>query len=413
MDAPGPLEGVRVVELASEHAAFAGKLLAELGADVVLVEPVGGHPSRSYGPFAGDQPDPERSLFFWCYNTSKRSVVLDLETPVGAELFRRLVATAAVVLEGEPPGRLGRLGLDHDELRARQPSLVWVSVTPFGRSGPRATEPATDLTILAGGGPVWSCGYDDHGLPPVRGGGNQGYHTGSLYAVLGALVALWHVAQTGVGQFVDVSLHAAANVTTEAATYEWLVARRTVQRQTGRHAAVQPTLPSQELAADGRYVNTGFPPRTAEEFRAVLGWLDELGLREEFPETALLELGVERGEIKLSELGVDALATEVFAAGREALRFLAERLPARQFFLEGQRRGLACGVVAAPEEVIVDEHLVARGFPVEVFVEVLGRSVRFPGAPFLMEKTPWRLRAAPPRIGEHNEEVLGPLRAEA
>ena len=99
-DVAGPLAGLRVVELASEHAAFAGKMLGDLGADVIVVEPPGGHPSRAYGPFVDDVADPERSLWWWHYNTSKRGVVLDLDTDDGAEEFRRLAAGADIVLEG-------------------------------------------------------------------------------------------------------------------------------------------------------------------------------------------------------------------------------------------------------------------------------------------------------------------------
>ena len=158
-----------------------------------------------------------------------------------------------------------------------------MSVTPFGRTGTRAHEPATDLTLLAGGGPVWSCGYDDHTLPPVRGGGNQAFHIGSTYAVMAALTAVLARDVTGRGQHVDVSMHAACNVTTEAGTYEWLVAQETVVRQTGRHALPMMTMPTQMLCADGRYVTTGFPPRSQRDFEALVDWVDELGFRDESP----------------------------------------------------------------------------------------------------------------------------------
>ncbi len=214
-DAPGPLAGIRVIELASEWTAYAGKLLADLGALVVLVEPIGGAPMRHYAPFAGDQPGPESSLWWWHYQTSKCGVTLDLHEPDDRALFLRLVAAADLVLEGEAPGRLEAQGIDHSALRALDPALIWLSITPFGRDDPRAAEPATDLTLLAGGGPVWSCGYDDHELPPVRGGGNQALHTGGLHAVAAALAAVLYQQTSGQGQHVDVSLYAAANVTTE------------------------------------------------------------------------------------------------------------------------------------------------------------------------------------------------------
>ncbi|MDG1086311.1 MAG: CoA transferase, partial [Acidimicrobiales bacterium] len=231
-----PLDGWTVIELSSQATAFAGKLLADMGADVIVVEPPGGSPLRSLGPFLDDQPGPEHSLYWWHYNTSKRSVVLDLEDPEGRVTFEALVADAGILLEGERPGRLAELGTDYPDLVGVRPDLVHCSVTPFGRQGPRSDEHVTDLTILATGGPVWSCGYDDHEIPPVRGGGHQGYQTGGVWAVISILTAAIHRRHAGAGQHIDVSNHAAVNVTTEAATYSWLVAGSEVQRQTGRHA---------------------------------------------------------------------------------------------------------------------------------------------------------------------------------
>jgi len=174
---PGALDGVRVVELASEHGAFAGKILADLGAEVIVVEPPGGHASRTFEPFLDDLPGPERSLWWWYYNTGKLSVALDLRAEGGAGPFRELVASSDLVLEGEERGLLAGLGLHYEAFEAARPDLIWVSITPFGRDSERGREPMTDLTLLAGAGPAWSCGYDDHRLPPVRPGGNQGYHT--------------------------------------------------------------------------------------------------------------------------------------------------------------------------------------------------------------------------------------------
>jgi crotonobetainyl-CoA:carnitine CoA-transferase CaiB-like acyl-CoA transferase len=405
--AVGPLEGLRVIELASEHAAFAGKMLGDLGADVIVVEPPGGHPSRAYGPFADDVEDAERSLWWWHYNTSKRGIVLDLDTDAGAEEFRRLAAIADIVLEGEPPDALATRGLDHADLRATHEALIWVSVTPFGRQGTRAHEPATDLTLLAGGGPVWSCGYDDHTLPPVRGGGNQAFHIASTFAVMAALTAVLARDVTGRGQHVDVSMHAAANVTTESGSYEWLVARSTVLRQTGRHALTTISMPTQMLCADGRYVTTGFPPRAQRDYEALIDWLVTLGLRDVFPDIVLLDLAVERGGVSIAEMSTDDLAREIFGAGREALCFIAERISADEFFQGGQTRGLACGVVAAPEEAFESQHFVARGFQVDVDHDDLGRTYRYPGAPFLMPASPWRISRRAPHVGEHDAEILG------
>jgi crotonobetainyl-CoA:carnitine CoA-transferase CaiB-like acyl-CoA transferase len=405
----GPLAELRVLELAHERTALAGKLLADAGADVRLVEPPQGCAQRGHAPFVDDRPDPERSLSFWHYNTSKRGITLDLDTPRGQELARELIARVDVVLEGEDAGRLAALGLDATDALERQRELVWVSLTPFGRNAPRATEPATDLTLLAGGGPVWSCGYDDHSLPPVRGGGNQAYHTGAHYAVMALLVALLEREHSGCGQLVDVNIHAACNVTTELASYEWLVARHTVRRQTGRHATIMRTSPTQVRCADGRYANTGVPPRTPEEFGRLRQWVLDLGLVDEYPEIFLLEMGMKRAAIDLSRIGQDDEVTAIFAAGRDALLLIASKLPAVDFFRQGQERGIPVGVIYAPEEVLADPHFQARGFPVEVDHPELGRAVTYPGAPYRFLQTPWRIARCAPRLGEHNGEIYGEL----
>lgn len=405
----GPLDGLLVLELAHERTAFAGKLLADAGADVLLVEPPGGCAQRAHAPFADDRPDPERSLSFWHYNTSKRGITLDVAVPRGRDLLRELIARADVVLEGEDPGRLAALGVDARAELERYPRLVWLSITPFGREAPRAQEPATDLTLLAGGGPVWSCGYDDHSLPPVRGGGNQAYHTGAHYAVTALLVALLEREQSGRGQLVDVNIHAACNVTTEFATYEWLVAGATVQRQTGRHANVFPTSRTQERCADGRYVNTGVPPRRPEEFARLRQWVVDLGLAEEYPEIFLLEMGMQRESLDMSRIGRDEETTAIFAAGRDALVLIASKLPAAEFFRLAQERGIPVGVVYSPEEVLDDPHFRARGFSVEVEHPELDRSVTYPGAPIRFLRTPWRIARRAPQLGEHNSEIYGEL----
>jgi crotonobetainyl-CoA:carnitine CoA-transferase CaiB-like acyl-CoA transferase len=404
------LTGIRVIELAREPIAFAGKLLADMGADVILVEPPGGDPCRHYPPFLDDRPGDDRSLHWWHYHTSKRGIVLDLDSEAGVADFRRLVASADVLLEAEPAGRLADLGADYADLGAERPELIHVALTPFGRDDPKSRLPATDLTVLAGGGPVWSCGYDDHGLPPVRGLGNQGYNTGCHYAVMSVLTALLHRFSSGRGQFIDVSLHAAANVTTEAASYAWLVKGDTVQRQTGRHAAVQLTGETQVRCADGRYANTGVPPRTPKEFGAMLGWVRELGLEDAFPEAVFLEMGANwEGPFDLSLLGRDDTITAIFSAGRDALKLIAGRIPAYDFFIGCQRVGLPAGIIYSPEEAFEDEHFKARGFQVEVHHDELGRSFRYPGAPYRLPASPWRISRRAPRLGEHTEEVLNSL----
>jgi crotonobetainyl-CoA:carnitine CoA-transferase CaiB-like acyl-CoA transferase len=407
------LAGTRVVELSNERIAFAGKLMGDMGADVVLVEPPGGCPSRSYPPFADDDPDSEKSLYWWHYNTSKRSVVLDLERAAGRAAFEKLIASADVLLESETPGRLAALGLDYDALSKVKPDLIHVSMTPFGRDTERRGEPATDLTILSGGGPVWSCGYDDHTIPPIRGGGNQGYQTGCHYAVLSALTALFHHGVTGEGQFIDVSMHAAANVTTEMSSYCYLVAGETVIRQTGRHAMPMMTMPVQIECKDGRYATTGMPPRSPAGFGDLYDWLDELGLVPELPEALFLDNARHRESIGFADIGVDDEVTAIYSAAREAIALICRNLPVDEFFNGAQKLGLTVGAILSPEEAYEDPHFVARGFQVEVAHPELDRSIRYPGAPYKLPASPWQICRRAPRLDEHGDEILGELGLDA
>lgn len=400
------LVGTKVIELASDSTAFAGKLLADMGADVVLVEPPKGAAARSYPPFLEDEPGLERSLHWWHFHTSKRGVTLDPEKEHGRSLLAKLLADADVLLEAEKVGRLKTLGLGHGD---ENESLVHAAISPFGEESPRAGDPVTDLTLLAGGGPAWSCGYDDHSLPPIRGGGFQGYAMAGHYAVLSILTALLYRHASGRGQFIDVSQHAAANVTTESASYHWLVQQGTVQRQTGRHAFEFMTMPSQIRCADGRYVCTGVPPRSPKEFMSLLRWMEEAGLKDLFPETPFLEMGAQKEHIDLGLIGQDDEITAIFSSAREAMNFMASHLSAVDFFRGTQTAGLAAGVIYSPEEAYEDEHFVARGFQQELRHEDLDRTVRYPGAPYRFEKSPWALQRRAPHLGEHNDEIYGAL----
>ena len=402
------LEGIRIVELAHERVSWAGKLLGDMGADVILVEPEKGTASRDYPPFLDGQPGENRSLYFWHYNTSKRSVLLNLEQ--NSREFKKLIETADILIEGEPTNRLADLKLDYPELSKLNQKLIHIAITPYGRENPLSNAPATDLTIMAAGGPPWSCGYDDHGLPPVRGWGNQSYHTACHFATMSALTALLYRGRTGKGQFIDISMTAALNVTTEAASYSWLVNKSTVQRQTGRHAAVNPTGETQIQCADGKWANTGVPPRFPDEFRKLHTWIIDLGLEGQFPESVFLEMGANwEGQFDLSQIGTDDTITAIFAAGREGLKLIAASIDAYDFFVGCQNVGLAVGIVNSPEEAFEDPHFRERGFHVQVEHEDLGRDITYPGAPFNLPKAPWSISKRPPLRGEHTQEVLKEL----
>lgn len=388
-----------MIEIADQFTPVGGRALAELGADVIVVEPPGGSAHRARPPFVDDQPGVDRSLRWWAGNAGKRSVTIDLLTTAGARKLAELIATADIVVAGSDRCE----SLDYGTCASRDGALIWVSVSPFGLGSSRTGQPATDLTVLAGGGPIWNCGYDDRTLPPIRGAGDQAANVAGLYCAIGALVALAHRDQTGQGQLVDVNVNAACNVTSEQTTYHWLVNRDICLRQTGRHAYPTPSSPVQVRCADGRYATTGVLPRRPDDFARLLAWLDELGLTEQLPEAFFLELAADRQEpVDLALIGVDDETTAILSAARDAIRLIASRLPAKEFFVTSQRRGFPCGAVLSPDEAFDDEHTAARGFRIPLTHPELDRTVTYPGTPYLFSATPTSTPTPPPLLGEHN-----------
>ncbi len=392
------LDDVRVLEFGGELGEWCGKLLADMGATVIKVEPPTGDKTRSYPPYYNDEPDKNKSLYFWHYNTNKQSVTLDIATEQGRDILCKLAATADVVIDSYPPGYLDDFGIGYEGLSKEAPNIIMAAISPLGQDASYHDYAYTDLTALAFGGPVWSCGYDDHSLPPVAGGGNQAYQTACHFAVAGIMTALVHRQFTGAGQFIDVNMHAAQNVTTEGGAYNWLVAGETVQRQTGRHSSVSPTPQAQFLCRDGRYVNIGFPARTEEQWFHLLAWLEENGLVGDLSEY-------------LSPPSREALAKGDPTTVKQmhevmgAVEALTAKNDADEIFRRAQDLGFQWGIVYSPEEALEDPHFRERNMQVQVEHTELGASFIYPGAPYSFEVTPWAIRRRPPLLGEDNEAV--------
>ena len=194
----------RVLDLTDEKGELAGRILADLGADVIKIEPPSGDPSRWRPPFVDDRPDPEASLPWLASNLNKRGITLDLEREAGQTQFRRLVRTADFVLESFRPGYLDALDLGYRALAEINPRVILTSITPFGQSGPYSQFPATDLTLQALGGFLYVNGDADR--PPVRISADLAYRHGAGQGAAGSLVAHYRRQLTGRGQHVDVSI---------------------------------------------------------------------------------------------------------------------------------------------------------------------------------------------------------------
>src|SRR5437879_4697606 len=199
----GILAPYRVLDLTGELGPLCAKILADLGADVLKVEPPTGDPSRWRGPFPGDRPDPEQSLSWAAWNVNKRSVTLDLALSAGRDGLRRRAREADFLIESFPPGELDRLGLGYLALAEENPRLIVTSITPFGQTGPYSTYRASDLELMAAAGCMSLTGEPDG--PPLRISLPQASAWAGVYAAAGSLLALQHRYLTGEGQHVDVA----------------------------------------------------------------------------------------------------------------------------------------------------------------------------------------------------------------
>ena len=391
----GPLSGVRLLELADETGQFCGKLLGDLGADIVKIEPPGGEPCRLAGPFLDDIPHPERSLSFWHYNTSKRGVTLSLKRAEGRALFRRLAATADVILETFRPGHLAALGCGYEALSESSPGLILCSLTPFGQTGPWRDYLSSDLLHMAAGGEMASSGYDEEDVPdapPIAPGGGNAWHMGCHYAAMAIMAALVHRTLSGRGQYIDAAIHDACSLTTEAQVANYIYRGEVLQRHTGRHHSAEPNPRTQFRASDGNYVCALVGGRLNPRYITQLAdLLDTNGMAGDLRDPKYQDPAVITANT--SHI-VDGLVADFIAS-----------LPAEEVYHRAQERGFTWGAIRAPEQCLDDPHLQDRGFWKEVEHPELRRSFTYPGEAAIYSGSPWRISRRAPLIGEHNAEI--------
>ncbi|GIW17560.1 CoA transferase [Tepidiforma sp.] len=405
------LDGIRVVEFADETAAYCGRLLADLGAEVIKVEPPGGGRLRHARPFVkGHEGDPNASLAFWVHNTSKKSVVLDLETDEGRALARRLALTADIVLEDNPVGFLAERGLGYETLRAEKPTIVYTSVTGFGQDGPHAGWAYSDIVGQAMGGIMTLAG--EPADPPNMIYGRQADISASIQAAQGTLMALLHAEATGEGQLVDVSAQEALSMAQETAMQTWDFQKRNRVR-TGELGMLPIPLPATGVAkcTDG-YVSLYILAPAGKDLPALVDWMREKGLQGPLDDEPYRTIVNQLNMAWLTQLMSNpAAAADVLphipVITKTILDFFAT-MSAREAYEEGQQRQLLIGIVSTPKDIAENTQLRARDWFVRI-ESPLGGTVEFPGPPYRLSETP-AVIARPPRLGEHTDAILAQLR---
>lgn len=373
----GPYSGYRVLEIADMKGDICGKLLGDLGADVVTIEPPTGSPVRRLAPFAGDTPDRERSLLFLSRNTNKRAVTLDITTNAGRGLFLRMAAAADVFIETMSPGYLATLALDYERLRSINPRLVMASVTDFGQTGPHRDYKGAPIVAVAMSGAMVKAGYPDQApLPPAN---PLGYNLAASMACLAISIALYARGDSGVGQYIDISAQEAAM----ACLDPWAVPNHSY----GQPGPERGTFVLQSLypTTDGLVRIISGLPRHWVALRALLG---------------------DPAELAVAELQDPVYRREHGAELHGLISTHTQKMTTQEIFVQGQAAGLIVTPLQPPSGYVNDPNEAARGFWEEVDHPVVGKT-RYAGTAARYRDIPLRIRRPAPLLGQHNGEIFG------
>ena len=396
-EAGGPLRGYRVLDLADELAALCGKMFADLGADVVKVEPPSGCSTRRIPPFLDERGGADGSCYFLATAAGKRSITLDLEQANGRELLARLAETADFLIESFPVGHLAGLGLSYEALAAGNPGLIYTSVTPFGDLGPGATWTAADIVGWAAGGMMAMMGAP--GRPPLQVSVPQAcFHAGSEAAVASMLAHLERV-RSGLGQQVVVSMQAAGVWATNSETAFAALEDRSLQR-----SGIVPaggTRSSLYRCADGYIqllIGGGmFQPTTT----GLLDWAREYG---PLP-AAVSDIDFSTWTPARNQAGDPGFVAEV-AACESAIGEVLSRLTKAEISRRADENGWVVAPVATMADVAHDRQLQARGYFQNVTQPGLDRELTLAGPFARLGASPGPSPRPAPGLGEHNADVL-------
>jgi len=381
----GFLPRYRVLDLADEKGSYCGKLLGDLGADIVKVEPPGGDKVRFRGPFHKNDVHHEKSLSFLYFNTSKGSITLTIEDTTGRAIFKRLVESADVVVESFPVGYLAGLGLGYPALRKINPGLVMTSITPFGQKGPQSGYKATDINIMALSGYMQLVGEPDQ--QPLVLGGEQSFYPGAQYAAAGTLAALFYRdGGSGKGQHVDVSMQEAMITYWHEQTpvAMWNKTKENVARVGSMDAMVTPC--GLYPCKDG-WISLCIV--TPLEWDTLAQWMYEVTGNDE-----VLQEQYKGGLI--SRMPVRDMVNVMVID-------FTDRLTARELFLEGQKRKLVVMPVNDVPSVLNDIQLSSRNFWVELDHPAVGK-LKYPKGPLYSEDIGVPRKAAP-LLGKDNDRI--------
>ena len=395
MHEQGFLSSYRILDLTDGQGFICGKLLGDLGADVIKIEKPGGDPTRNIGPFYHDIPDPEKSLYWYAFNASKRGITLDIETSDGQEVFKKLIITSDCVIESFRLEYLDGIGLGYSDLCQIKSDIIVTSIVPFGSTGPYKEFEASDLVLWALSGLLYICGDSDR--PPVRISFPQSYLHAGVDAAVGTIMALYHRGMDGDGQKVEVSIQESMERIGYASRTTW-DGRKKILRRPGSALRVPPlgtVTPLIWSCKDGYvafYLFGGVMGAISNP--ALVKWMDEESMATDFIKNIdwpNLDIG------KTPQEEIDLIVEPI-------LKFFMRHTKS-ELWEEGVKRRVMVYPVANAQDILCDPQLREREFWVELEHPELNDRITYPGAFVKTEDKLCRVRRRAPLIGEHNVEI--------
>ena len=378
------LAELKVLEWGNFIAApFCTEMLAQLGAEVIKIEPPGGDEARYYGPFPGDKPDPEKSGLFLYLNLDKSGITLDPAKPAGREILFKLLEDTDIFVVNQPQVDLKELGLDYDALKERYPKLIMTLITPFGDSGPYRDWKGYDINCCAFGGITNTIGYP--GRIPLTPPLHQGHHQAGLMAAIAILFAAINRDKTGKGTFIDQAEADAWATVHIGIGIQAFIEEGRIRKRSGHYSPHRPYVDAVLPCKDGSVCIDTPQNRQWLRFMEILGnpkWMNDPIFKDRIKTTSEYH---EEADGYLSPWLMQHTKKEIFKTLQDA------RVPAAP--------------IRTVDELYHDEHMKQRDFFVAIEHPVAGKLNSYPGVCYKHSKTPSRAKRSAPLLGEHNESI--------
>jgi benzylsuccinate CoA-transferase BbsE subunit len=397
------LTPIRVLDLTTGNIALGTRMFGDVGADVIKIEPPGGCPSR-IGPYYKNIVDPQKSLPWFAYNVNKRGITLDFKKPEGREVFLKLVKSSDIIMESFGASCMDSLKLGYEDLIKIKPDIIYTSITPFGKKGPKSHYAVSELTVWASGGFLNDCGDPDRA--PVWIGYPQTGVFGGAEAAVGSMTALWHRTNTGEGQFVDVSMQEAAASPNMNVLQMWDV-NQVEFRRVGAVSFVAATRVKQPIyfkCKDGfiMILALGGNDPYASSSEHLVQWMKDEGMCPDW--LAKLNWWKDYNAAVLKQDLADKVGQAI-----EAFTLTKTKHELYEIGAFGKYKQMLVAPVASTKDISEDVQLAARKYWVKLEHPELKTELTYCGPFIHMSESPIQFTRRAPLIGEHNQEIYQEL----